>query len=71
MITIIQRISEISLCLIEQFKKELNYEITSLYSLENSEEDINEYAEKFIQKLALITIIKENLLKQLEEIELK
>lgn len=61
MITIIQRISEISLCLIEQFKKELNYEITSLYSLENSEEDINEYAEKFIQKLALLTIIKENI----------
>lgn len=61
MITITQRISEIALCLIEQFKKELNSEIISLYYLENSEEDINEYAEKFIQKLALLTIIKENI----------
>lgn len=61
MITITQFISEISLCLIEQFEKELNYEITSLYYLENSKEDITEYAKKFIQKLALLTIIKENI----------
>lgn len=61
MITITQRISEIALCLIEQLKKELNSEIISLYHIENSEEDITEYAKKFIEKLALLTIIKENI----------